>query len=46
MIFCMEVYMELQPDLSLLFTGDASMVSIDVHSNQPRDEDVVTWMLN
>lgn len=31
MIFCMEVYMELQPDLSLLFTNDASMVSIDVH---------------
>jgi hypothetical protein len=34
--------MELQPDLSLLFTGVASMVSIDVHSNQPRDENAVT----
>jgi hypothetical protein len=32
--------MELQFDLPLLFIGNASMVSIDVHFNQPGDEDV------
>ncbi len=32
------VYMELQLDLPLLFTSDASMVSIDVCSNQVGDE--------
>lgn len=35
----MEVYMELQLDLPLLFIGDASMVLIDVRSIQPCDED-------
>jgi len=39
MDFCMEVYMKLQLHLPLLFIGDVSMVSIDVHSRQPRDED-------
>jgi hypothetical protein len=34
------VYMELQLDLPLLFTSDVSMVSINVHSIQPNDEDV------
>jgi hypothetical protein len=34
------VYMELQLDLPLLFTGDVSMVSIDVHFSQLGDEDV------
>jgi hypothetical protein len=33
------VYMELQLDLPLLFTSDASMVLIDVRSSQPSDED-------
>ncbi len=35
------MYMELQFYLHLLFTRDVSMVSIDVLSSQPRDENVV-----
>jgi hypothetical protein len=37
----MEMYMELQLYLPLLFTGDVSMVLIDVLSSQPCDENAV-----
>jgi hypothetical protein len=32
------MYMEIQLNVPLLFTSDVSMVSIDVHSSQPSDE--------
>jgi len=35
------VYMELLLDLPLLFIGDVSMVSMDVHFSQPSDEDTM-----
>ncbi len=38
MMFCMEMYMELQLDLPLLSTCDVLMELIDVYSNQPHDE--------
>jgi hypothetical protein len=37
----MEMYLELQFYLPLLFIGDVSMVSINVFSNQPHDENAV-----